>query len=410
LRQRLDDAEPEDEATRRAMLEEILGLCRSADERLDAQADAFDRLRDLERTVPQVVEALAPRAAAATARLPQEEQRMQALRGRYAAAALAPVADNVGQARRLLEVAQGELSEARTALGADKRGEAVVSTRAAEDAIAQAETLLDGIIRLETDLTEAAGRIAAARAETERDLTEARTLAAAGTDDGLPPLVARAEAALSTAEAALRGSDGVLPDPLAALRQLEGADAALDAGLLAARDAQARAKRVAAMLDQALLAARASYSAASDFITTRRGAVGSEARTRLAEAQRHLEQALGLAGSDPSAALREAQTADALAQQALQVAQSDVEQWSSPYGPMGGPGAGGPWGGGGRGGIDLGSLVLGGILLGGGHGRGGGGFGGGFGGGGRRGGGGGFSPGSFGGSGSRGRRGGGGRF
>jgi hypothetical protein len=87
------------------------------------------------------------------------------------------------------------------------------------------------------------------------------------------------------------------------------------------------------------------------------------------------------------AALREAQQADALAQEALALAQSDVSQWAPP-GATTSVGA------------DLAGLVLSGILSGAtssyrGH---------------RRGGGGGFSPGSFGGSASRGRRGGGGRF
>jgi hypothetical protein len=397
LRQRLDDAEPEDEQTVRAMLTDILQLCRSADNRLDAQAEAFDRLRDLERTVPEVLAALGPRAQAVQAQLPQEEERLESMRGRYAATALAPVTGNVEQARQRLNAAQGELTEARSALDAGRRGEAVVSTRAAEDAVAQASTLLDGIARLETDLLEAGARIAAARAETEKDLAEARAMLASGNAPdpaGLRPLIGRAEAALTAAEAALRPAPDTLPDPLGALRQVDEADVVLDAALAAARDAQAQRQRAAAILDQALLAARSSFSAASDFVATRRGAVGSEARTRLVEAQRHLEQAMVLSEQDPTHALREAQYADQMAQLALQLAQSDVDQWSSPYGPgrSGGYGRGG--------GFDLGSLVLGGILLGGG---------GGFGGG-RGGFGGGRSPGSFGGSGTRGRRGGGGRF
>lgn len=396
LRQRLDDAELEDEQTTRAMLTEILQLCRSADDRLDAQAEAFDRLRDLEGTVPEVLAALGPRAQEVQARLPQEEQRLESMRGRYAATALAPVVGNVEQARQRLNAAEGELTEARSALDAGRRGEAVVSTRAAEDAVAQASTLLDGIARLERDLLEAGARMEAARAETDKDLAEARAMVASGNaadPAGLRPLIGRAEAALTAAEAALRPAPGTLPDPLAALRQVDEADVVLDAALAAARDAQAQRQRAAAILDQALLAARSSFAAASDFVATRRGAVGSEARTRLVEAQRHLEQAMALSEQDPTQALREAQYADQLAQLALQLAQSDVDQWSSPYGPgrRGGYGRGG--------GLDLGSLVLGGILLGGG---------GGFGGG--RGGFGGRSPGSFGGSGTRGRRGGGGRF
>jgi uncharacterized membrane protein YgcG len=387
LRQRLDDAEAEDEQTVRAMLTEILQLCRSADDRLDTQAEAFDRLRDLERTVPEVLAALGPRAQEVQARLPKEEQRLEVMRSRYAAAALAPVTDNVEQARQRLDAAQGELTAARSALDAGRRGEAVVSTRAAEDAVAQAATLLEGIARLETDLLEAGGRIEAARAEAERDLAEARAMLTSGNAPdpaGLRQLVGRAEAALTAAETALRPAPGTLPDPLAALRQVDEADVALDAALVAARDEQAQRQRAAAVLDQALLAARSSVAAASGFIATRRGAVGTGARTRLVEAQRHLEKATVLSEQDPAQALGEAQHADQLAQQALQMAQSDVDQWSAPYG--------------GDRFLKIASLVLGGILLGGGGSGESGGFRGGW------------SPGSFGGSGSGGRRGGGGRF
>jgi hypothetical protein len=160
-----------------------------------------------------------------------------------------------------------------------------------------------------------------------------------------------------------------------------------------------------------VLSARSTIAAAADFIDTRRGAVGPEARTRLAEAQRHLDVAVELGRDDPVAALREAHQATTMAQQALDRAQDDVSRWSGGGygGGYGGPGGFGGGYGGGRGGVDLGSLVLGGILAGGGRGGGfggglgGGGLGGGFGGGGRRSGG-----GSFGGSG--GRRTGGGRF
>ena len=45
------------------MLGEMLRLTEAADARLDEQAEAFARLRDLENTAPQVLEALAPRIA-----------------------------------------------------------------------------------------------------------------------------------------------------------------------------------------------------------------------------------------------------------------------------------------------------------------------------------------------------------
>ncbi|MGQ0576504.1 MAG: TPM domain-containing protein [Pseudonocardia sp.] len=402
VRQQLDDGVGEDDPTQRAMLADILGTCATADARLDEQAAAFDRLRDLERTAPEVVAALTPALDAAHARVPGAEQRFAELAAAYAASALAPVADNVGQARARLVAAREEVAQAQVALVAGKRGEAVVSARAAEDALAQAATLLDGIERLADELARAGARIADARAEVDADLAEARTLSNAdsGSSTGsgageLTAVVARAQAALVAADRDLAATP---PDPLAALRRLTDAGAALDAGIAAAREGRVRAERAAAALDRALLAARSAVAAASDFVSTRRGAVGSPARTRLAEAGRHLDIATGTAGTDPVAALHEAQQADALAQEALRLARDDVSRWSAP-GTAGGTA------------IDFGSLVLGGILFGDDRGRGGGFGGGGFGGsGGSNRGGGGFSPGSFGGSGTRGRRGTGGRF
>jgi hypothetical protein len=397
LRQQLDDDIPEDEPTTRQMLGEMLRLTQAADARLDAQADAFGRLRDLENTAPQVLEALAPRIAALRQRIPQEEQRLADLRRRFADAAVAPVRDNGTEAQARLAAAEQEVNEALDALGAGRPGEAVGDIRAAEDAVAQTTTLLDAIGRLATDLDAAAARVTAVRAETEKDLAEARSLVAAGQRSGLGPQITRAEAALASADAALSGPQ---PDPLAALRQLEEADIALEQALSVARDAQTQTRRAAAALDQAVLTARSTIAAAADFISTRRGAVGAEARTRLAEAQRHLDVAVDQGRDDPTTALREAHQATALAQSALDLAQDDVSTWSGGYG--GGPGGYGGYGGGypGRSGVDLGSLVLGGILLGGGRG---GGFSGGS-----RGGGGGFGGGRSGGGSFGGSRGGGG--
>jgi uncharacterized membrane protein YgcG len=413
LRQQLDDDIPEDEPTTRQMLGEMLRLTAAADARLDDQAEAFARLRDLENTAPQVLEALAPRIADLRGRIPQEEQRLAGLRQRFAPSALASVTDNVTEAQARLAAAELEVNEALDALGAGRSGDAVGNIRAAEDAVAQTTTLLDAVGRLATDLDAATARVAEVRAETEKDLAEARALVVTSEGSGLRSQIARAEAALTSADALLHPADGSPADPLAALRQLEEADIALEQALSVARDAQTQTRRAAAALDQALLTARSTVGAAADFIDTRRGAVGPDARTRLAEAQRHLEVAVDQGRDDPVSALREAHHAATMAQSALDLAQDDVDRWSGGGygGGFGGPpgGFGGGYGGGRRGGVDLGSLVLGGILLGGGRGGGfGGGGGGGFGGGRGFGGGSGRSGGgSFGGGGGRS---GGGRF
>jgi hypothetical protein len=410
IRQRLDDEVPETEAEQRASHAEIIRLATQADDRLDAQVDAFDRLRALEADAGGYVDGVAARLFGLIARVPEAERAWAELAARWATTALEPVADHLPQARALLADAQKELDEARTRLAASQPAYAVVDGRAAEDAATQAETLLDGLTRRGTELTEAAGRVPAARAGVEQDLAEAAALP--GVDAGV---LARARAVVKAADLAARGSgDGPgpgagasttggapgLPDPIAALRLLDEAGAALDAAIAGARETAERARRTSAALQQALVTARSAVAAAADFVSTRRGAVGATARTRLAEAQRHL--AAATAGGDAAAALREAQQAEARAQEALELARADVSRWSGPSG--GGSGFGG----------ELGALVLGGILSeamrGGGY-RGGLGGGGGVGGGAVGGGGrGGRVPGSFGGSSSRGRRGGGGRF
>jgi hypothetical protein len=205
-------------------------------------------------------------------------------------------------------------------------------------------------------------------------------------------------------------------NPIELVQRLETANERMDAVLAGVRDAQAQAQRAEAALSQTLLAARSQVSAAEDFITARRGAVGAEARTRLAEAGRLLVHAESSRAADPAGSLAAAQRANALAAEAISMARNDVDGFSGTggMGDMFGGGRSARGGGDGSLGAVLGGILIGSILSGG-RGGGGGGFGGfgggGFGGGGRRGGGGGFGiPGGFGGSGTRSRRGGGGRF
>ena len=234
---------------------------------------------------------------------------------------------------------------------AGNRGKAAVAIRGAEEAVGQAGQLLDAIDRLETDLADADDKIRAAIPDVVEDITAARALA--GESPALVEYVARAEQALAAAELAASTTDG--QDPLGALHRLEEAGKALDTALADAREDQEQARRARAALEQTLSGARAKIEAADDFITTRRGAVGAEARTRLAEAKRHFEQSLAVAGDDAQVGLEHARTADGLAEQALRLAQQDVSgyergpEWASRQ----------PGGGGGM----LGDVIMGGILI-----------------------------------------------
>ncbi|WP_448809439.1 TPM domain-containing protein [Agromyces bauzanensis] len=408
LQQQLDDATRDTDEERRAWYGGITRLAGEADAMLDAQAERFDALRDLERNAPAELERVRAETEAAAAAITPAAERLSALTAQYAAAAVAPVADNPEQAEARLAFARTALDEAAAALGAGKASDAAVEIRAAEEAADQAKLLNDAVERLATDLAAADQSIAAGVVDLERDVQTARGFGAGATSQ-LADRVAAEAAALRAAMAAPGR------DPLAAHARLEQVNAEIDAANAGARDAAEQRARAEAQLGRSLMAARAQVQAAEDYLVARRGAVGAEARTRLAEAGRLLVEAESAAASDPANALAAAQRAESLASSALSIAQQDVGGFGA---GMGGGYGGAPTGGGGG---DLFGAVLGGILinsvLGGG---GGGGFGGGgFGGGGRRGGGGGFgggfggggrSPGSFGGSGTRMRRGGGGRF
>lgn len=406
LRQQLDDAFPEDDATRRRMLDEILTRCAAANEGLDTVSEDFDRLRALERTAPQALAAVGTTQRDLGGRVAAAKAAVADLGARYGESAAAPVGGDVEQAEDRLLFAASAVDQARQAVDGDDNSRAAVYIRAAEGAVGQAATLIDSVDRRAAELGEAAQKLPAALTETDTDLADAGGLLA-GTPEGtttadLRGRIARAQAVLATVRGAMASGPY---DPIDALRRVEEADAALDEALAGARQQEQGDRRARSLLDQAMLTARSAIGAAADYITTNRGAVGSQARTRLAEAQRRWEQARELSGDDAQGALTEAQQADALAGQAMALAEQDVRGFG------GGQGPGGMRGGGGMGGAVLGGIILGG-LFGGGGGRGGGlggGFGGGFGGGGRSGGFGG-GPGSFGGGGTRGRRGGGGRF
>ena len=398
LRQLLDDDIPETEPVRRSMLTEISGRCDRANQILDEQSQAFDELQNLEARAPQVLAEVDHHVTQQNARADRSEQTLTGLAAKYSAGAVGTVTSSPAQARERLEFARGRLAAARQSLAADSAGEAAVSLQAAESAADQAEALLDGVGHLEAELTQAASALPTALREIDADIAEATALHA-GPSDGWAAVLARAQAAAAAAREELAASQPF--DPLAALRQLEEAGAELDHSLGTAREKRDRQERARAVLDQAMLVARSSVTAAEDFITTRRGAVGAAARTRLAEAHRHFQQAIACARDDPEAALAEAQHADVLGQQSRSLAEQDVADFShADHGPVisgGGFGAG------------FGGAILGGILVdslfGGRAGSGGrrGGFGGGLGLGG-------LGPGSFGGTGTRGRHSIGGRF
>ncbi|WP_285135774.1 TPM domain-containing protein [Microbacterium sp. lyk4-40-TSB-66] len=407
LQQQLDDDVPETPEQQGAAYTEIIRLCTSADEALDAKAAAFDELRALEADAPAALASTRERYAAADAALATAAADLARLRERFADDALEAVADNPGQARERLDLGAAQSLAAETALNEGRTGEAAVAIRAAQAAVAQAETLERAIVTRGADLAEAQERAAALVAEIEGDLA-----AAARLPDPDGRVAAAATSARTRLDAARASLGGARTNPLAAVDTLQQANTTIDTVLDAVRDETERRRRAETQLDATLAQARAQVSATEDFISARRGAVGPTPRTRLAEAGAAVVQAQQLRATDPVAALATAQRAARLAAEAASLAQNEVGAF----------GGGGGFGGTGGGGGGMMGAILGGIavdaLLGGGQRRGGfgggglgslGGLGGGFGGGGSgRSRGGGFGGGFSGGG--RSRAGGGGGF
>ncbi|OLT48072.1 hypothetical protein BJF88_03690 [Cellulosimicrobium sp. CUA-896] len=380
LRQQLDDDRPETPAEARRLMARIVAVCDEVADDLDARTATFDQLRELHARVPEVLDETEQRADEVLARVGAARATLDTLARTYPATALASVADNPDQAEALVAGAVESVGRGREALGSRDRTSAVALARAAQNAVGQAVTLLDAVDRAGTDLAEAGVRLERGLASIRADVADAARLAP--DDPAVAPALAEARSAAQ--EAASVGDGG---DPLAALRRLTEAEAALDAALAPSRQHAEQAARANALLRDTLGRVDSQVRATSDFVSTRRGAVGPEARTRLSEALRLLGEARALQPTDPVAALQRAQQADALAQDAARLAQQDASRWDAQQ-----VGRGGYGGGYGSRSPDVGGMVLGGILLdsilrGGGRGGrsggfGGGSFGGGFGGGG----------------------------
>ncbi|MFE9876249.1 hypothetical protein [Streptomyces sp. NPDC005784] len=334
LRQRLDEAEAsgvtlaEGEDDSREVLEEIIARCQDAGRRLDAAAPGFDQIRALERNAAAAVESAESRFRKVATRTPAAEATIADLHKRYTPATSLPVVGDAGQAKDRLVFTTFHLNQARWYADRGDGAKAAAHLRAAEGALGQAADLVNGVDRLAGELASAAAELPVALAAVEAVRDAARRHPANGSA-GLVGQLGHTETLLS----GVRHVTAAGPyDPLDALRRVVEAAAGL---------ARAGGGDVPDGRAYALLPARSALAGASCFIGTHRGAVDSEARTRLAEAER-------LLGSG-SATLSEVRRADDLAREARRLAERDVRAYGNPAAGRGGAGAGG--------------AVLGGILL-----------------------------------------------
>lgn len=356
LQQQLDDAVPDTEEQQRAWCTEIIRRCESASQALAEEKASVDSLRALEKNAQRALERLRAGSGEAAAQVADAEHSMTGLRARYSDAAVGPVSDNIAQARERLKFLDTAARTAQQKLTEADSGAAAVAIRAAEESLHQTHVLVEAIGKVSHDLDAARTNLDRAVEDAAQDLAHAKATMAAGQHAGLGGPVAGAETVLSQVQQQLQAGK---IDPIAALQRVEAARQGLDRVLSGIRNQQDQARRAGQALQQAIMSAQARISAASDYIAARRGGVGPEARTRLAEAQRNLDTALSTQQTTPESSLNAAQLAGTLASRAAELARSDVQD----FGGLANRGyGGGMFGGRGCGG-GLGGAVLGGILI-----------------------------------------------
>lgn len=356
VRQILDDAVPETPQQRRDLLTRLIVAAAKADRELDAQSDAFEKLRDLIINAPSRLDGLTQQMVDLTARLGPAEQALAALRNQFDPAALTSVDDNPATAKERLSFADRSISSAR-ALVAKPAGQQmglVDAIRAAESSLGQARSLLDAIDSVGTDINRAVAALPSAIADIQNGIAAAATELQQGTAAHQAELQAARDAATKAVDDAQRSGT---TDPLGTFTRLTKADADLDRLLASVTEERAAAERMGRAYDQALITAQSRVRGVSDYIDTRRGSIGPEARTRLAEAVRQLQAAQDKKATSLSEAIAHANGASMLAAQAQSLANNDVQAAQRSYtsGWGGGPGGGS--------GSDMGA-VIGGIIIG----------------------------------------------
>ena len=348
-----EDSASADES--RAMTITILELCERGEELLEEKAQAFADLRQLERNVPEVLDQLYQRAGEIERRLPAAHNALSTLSVTYSEEALHTVSRAPDQAQQLIDAARQSITEGRALVDADDRGNAVSFARTAEDALAQADQLLGSVNTADEDLTEAREQLPQAITSITSDIADAERLAPE--DSVVGRVRTRAEDAIEAAQHATTKGD-----PIAALRRLSDAEAALDAALEPHREVADANDRIQTRMWRQLTEADREVRAVDNYLQANRGAVGARPRTLLADAKRALTEAHSLKNSEPKAALDKANHALQLATDAHVQVVEVVGQWQRDYDSD----SHHPYGSRDRsGGINAGALILGGILGGG---------------------------------------------
>ncbi|MGB6107949.1 MAG: TPM domain-containing protein [Mycobacterium sp.] len=331
VRQKLDDDVPEPLPERRDLLTRVVVSAAKANRELDTQTANFHQMRDLVFNAPERLDALTQQLVTVTARVEPSEQKLTELKSEFAESALASVARNVDAARERLGFADEAITTGRALAAkpvAGEVGELVDCVRGAESSLQQANMMLDAVDSAASDIRRAVSTLPSAIEDIQRGITQAGAqLAEGGLGKEVELSAARDEAVKAVTAAQATGA----ADPLGTFTTLTQADADLDRLLAGVAEEREAAERLMRSYSKALFTAQSRVRSVSDYIDTRRGSVGPEARTRFNEAVRQLEAAETKSTTNITEAIAHANGAAMLAAQAQQLANDDVQAGQLQY-------------------------------------------------------------------------------
>lgn len=318
--QLLTDSIPDTEAEQRAWLTEIIDNSQEVTRIAQEQDAKLAQLRNLEQEAPQAIEALVQRLPQLRASVEEITAQYHALRERYLPSALEPISKTPALLESNMVLCAAELEKAQATV-ATARSEAVAHLRTAEEAASQIQALGAAVNTRSQELEQAQLGLSTDLLSIQRDVAEAKSLAASQRRDDLGAVAAGMEAVLNQVNQSASARPN---DPLTLANQLHQLSAELDKAMTNMRATRERSRAASQNLDRTMRSAYAAVNGARSYINNRRAAVGPMTLTAVSEAERHLGQAQRLASSDPLNAMKEANMAIQKATDAQNRAQSEV--------------------------------------------------------------------------------------
>ncbi|MFB2557118.1 hypothetical protein [Herbiconiux liangxiaofengii] len=320
IKQRLDDSVPDSEQQQRDWSKRILSLSDSALALVTTQTRAIGERRRAETAAPATLARLNDRIEAARTRIPLAAATLAELADAYDPDAWSDVAGNDDRAAAALDEAQRTSAETSESLQETTVAPVARLVQQAETSLREAVALLDSLDRTRDALRDARLRRTQALDAARARLVDAETLRRTVDDAEAAQRILDSEKRMRDAVAAAEARRPAHPS--ADIDALDAAATDLDLALATARTAQQRLDSAREALVGAVQIAESHIRTASDLISSRRAGVGTDARTRLASAEREL--ALARLESDPVAALDGARRAATLATDADALARYDT--------------------------------------------------------------------------------------